>query len=46
MREKNANSNYVTVYNLYSDTGTKTISVKDFIEIINKEGSFITSYKF
>ncbi len=43
---KNANSNYVTVYNLYSDTGTKTITVNQFIKIISKEGSFITSYKF
>ena len=37
---------YVTVYNLYSDTGTKTITVNQFIKIISKEGRFITSYKF
>ena len=37
---------YVIVYNLYSDTGTKTITVNQFIKIISKEGRFITSYKF
>ena len=35
---------YITVYNLYSNTGTKTILVNQFIKIISKEGRFITSY--
>ena len=44
--KKNANSNYITVYNYYSDTGTKTMSVNSFLEEIYKRKCFITSYKF
>ena len=44
--KKNSNSNYVTVYNYYSDTGTQILRVSDFLKRINDDGNFITSYKF
>ena len=44
--KKNANSDFVTAYNLNYKTGTKTLTVKTFIKEISNDGSFITSYKF
>lgn len=44
--KKNSNSNYVTAYNFYFNTGTKTMTVSEFIKKISEKGRFITSYKF